>query len=230
MRVWVTRSQPGADRQADDLRRGGHEAVVAPVLKAVATPRPPPEGPFDVVIFLSEHAVRFGLPLLQQQPWMSRARVLAVGARTAAVLEAAGVDARMPAGPATSEGLLSSPMLEDVAGRRVLLVRGRGGRAVLAAELRKRGAVVVGYACYRREALSRVDVEVRVCDAILVSSGEGLREVVQLWRAAAGRDDVPVLVPSARVARLGVELGFSNLHDCGGADSGAVLAALRRLA
>jgi len=37
---------------------------------------------------------------------------------------------------------------------------------------------------------------------------------------------VPVLVPSARVAALGVELGLRNLHDCAGADSAAWLRGL----
>jgi uroporphyrinogen-III synthase len=230
VRVWVTRSQPGADRQAADLRAAGHEAIVAPVLRAVATIGTPPKGPFDLLIFLSEHAVRFGLPALQRAPWLSTARILAVGARTAAVLGEAGIEASAPDGPATSEGLLDSSLLDGIDGRRVLLVRGIGGRSVLAGELRRRGAAVFGYACYRREPLSGVDAAVRGCDVIVVSSGDGLREVDRLWRAAGGAAAVPLLVPSARVARLGVELGFSNIHDCGGADSSAVLAVLRRLA
>ena len=34
MRLWVTRSQPGAERTAEALRTKGHEAVVQPVLEA----------------------------------------------------------------------------------------------------------------------------------------------------------------------------------------------------
>ena len=41
---------------------------------------------------------------------------------------------------------------------------------------------------------------------------------------------IPILVPSARVAREAETLGFTNAIDCVGADTNAVIAALTRLA
>ena len=55
-----------------------------------------------------------------------------MGGRTAEQLAAAGVRARVPEQP-TSEGLLALPALSTVAGARVLLVCGEGGRGELAA-------------------------------------------------------------------------------------------------
>lgn len=228
VRVWLTRSQPGADRQARALRERGFDVLVAPVITIRLEDAPAPEGPFDRVVFLSEHAVRNGLPALRRSGALQGARVLAVGARTAAVLGEQGIAAAVPAEP-TSEGLLALGELAQVAGERVLLVRGVGGRVELAETLAARGARVEQYRCYRREPVRRVDGALAGCDAIVVASGEGLRAAAPLWRAAGGRADVPVLVPSGRVADLAVALGFSRIHDCRGADEAAVLAALGQL-
>src|SRR6056297_2842229 len=122
MKVWITRSQPGADRQAAALRDAGHDVVVAPVIRIEATGSPPPAGPFDELVFLSEHAVRAGLPPLRAAAWFIDARAFAVGARTAAVLADAGVRAATPEEP-TSEGLLAMPAFAAVDRHRVLLVR-----------------------------------------------------------------------------------------------------------
>jgi uroporphyrinogen-III synthase len=228
VKVWVSRSRPGAERQAAALREAGYEPVVAPVIEIETLEQTPPEGPFDTVIFLSEHAVRLGLPALEQLPWFAGTQRLAVGARTAAGLELRGLNVAIPP-VATSEGLLDLTRLRRLQRRRVLLVTGAGGRSLLDRELVARGALVRRLECYRRVVRQRLEADVHGCDAVIAASGEGLRQVATLWLGAGGRADVPVLVPSARVARLGVELGLFNLHDCGGADSDAWLRGLAQL-
>jgi hypothetical protein len=85
------------------------------------------------------------------------------------------------------------------------------------------------FVCYQRRARPHVNIDPDAIDAIVASSADGLAEVARLWFAAAGRLDVPVLVPSARVGARGVALGFRNVHDCQGADAAAVLRVLRTL-
>lgn len=228
MKVWMSRSRPGADRQAEDLRRAGYEVLVAPVIRIEALDPPPPDEACDWIVFLSEQAVAHGLPAVQRLPWFSGAGVLAVGERTAAVLAARGVQAQVPEEP-TSEGLLALPALRTLTGRRVLVVAGEGGRSLLTEELTSRGADVRRLACYRRVSVRDLEQNVLGCEAVIAASAEGLAGVASLWLQAGGRADVPVLVPSARVARSGVELGLSNLHDCGGADSEAWLRGLAQL-
>lgn len=232
MKVWISRSQPGADRQADDLRRSGHQVVVAPVIDIEPLRPALPDAACDQVIFLSEHAVRLGLPSLIRLRWFASAGVVAVGARTATVLEAVlqarQVSVAAPA-VATSEGLLALAQFVAPRGRSILLVAGAEGRSLLEQQLTARGARVQRYPCYRRVIVSALDPAVLDCDVIVAASGDGLRQVAKLWLGAAGRADVPVLVPSARVAGLGVEVGFCNLHDCGGADSDAWLRGLAQV-
>jgi uroporphyrinogen-III synthase len=228
VKVWVTRSQPGADRQAAELRGAGHEPVVAPVVRIEATGSAVPAGSFDDLVFISEHAVRAGLPVLRAMPWFVSARVFAVGRRTATVLAEAGVRATAP-DDATSEGLLDLDALADMSGRSVLLVCGVGGRDLLQHTLGERGARVARFECYRREPVRRLDPRVLVCEAIIAASGEGLRQAARLWLEGGGRNDVPVLVPSERVAGLGVEVGLTSLHDCDGADTDAWLRGLKAL-
>lgn len=224
----MSRSQPGADRQAATLEDAGHWTVVAPVLTIDATSARAPEGPFQIVIFLSEHAVRLGVPALADQGWLAAAGCYAVGGQTAAALAAAGHPARSPAQP-TSEGLLALPELQALSGLAVLVVCGEGGRGVLGPALRQRGARVTRFECYRRCRVEELPPAVLDCNAIIAASGDGLRQVARLWLDAGGRPDVPVLVPSARVAALGVEVGLSSLHDCQGADSDAWLRGLAQL-
>lgn len=228
MKVWVSRSRPGADRQAADLQAAGYDVVVAPAIEIRPLRPALPGGAFDLVLFLSEHAVRHALPELQAEPWFVRAGVLAVGERTADVLKARGIVAGVPAEP-TSEGLLDLPALRRLDGRRVLLAAGAGGRRLLGQALHDRGAEVVRYECYRRVEVNRLEARVLDCTAVIAASGDGLRQVARLWLQGGGPADVAVLVPSARVAAIGVELGLTNLHDCAGADSEAWLRGLAQL-
>ncbi|MEQ8860631.1 MAG: uroporphyrinogen-III synthase [Pseudomonadales bacterium] len=228
MKVWLTRSQPGADRQAAELRSAGHRVLVAPVIEIEPVAVDPPARAPAVAVFLSEHAVRFGLAVLQRQPWFAGVRVLAVGARTAALLDAAGVTVSAP-DVATSEGLLALPELAPDRAGDVLLVSGVGGRELLATELARRNRRFQQLACYRRRAVARMDASVLDCDVVIAASGEGLRQAARLWLDLGGRREIPVLVPSQRVAELAVAVGLTRLHDCGGADSAAWLGGLARL-
>jgi uroporphyrinogen-III synthase len=103
---------------------------------------------FDLIIFVSANAVRFGAALLDQR---RDACVAAVGPATARALNQAGYRvAVQPAADFDSEGLLAHPKLERVAGHRVLVIKGSGGREVLEQELQRRGAQVVVAEVYER--------------------------------------------------------------------------------
>ena len=112
---------------------------------------------FDVIIFTSANAVRFGASLLDQQRDLT---LVAMGPATARALNQAGyrvAGVRPGAAPAAppgagydSEALLMHPTLGRPAGRRILIVTGSNGRPFLERELTRRGAVVVMAEVYRR--------------------------------------------------------------------------------
>ena len=103
---------------------------------------------FDVIIFTSTNAVRFGASLLDQKRDLTLA---ALGPATARALNQAGYRvAVQPHATFDSENLLLHPRLEHPAGRRILIVKGSGGRPYLEQELLARGADVVTADVYRR--------------------------------------------------------------------------------
>jgi uroporphyrinogen-III synthase len=79
--------------------------------------------------------------------------VAAVGRATARALEAHGVVVHaLPEGRSDTEGLLALPVFAALRGRRILIVRGVGGRELLREQLQARGAIVNVAQVYRRDA------------------------------------------------------------------------------
>jgi len=109
-----------------------------------------PLGNFDVIIFTSANAVRFGVSILDQKRDLTLA---AVGPATARALNQAGYRvAIQPRDSLDTEGLLKDPRLEHVAGHRILVIKGRDGRQLLHQELTQRGAAVICADVYERVA------------------------------------------------------------------------------
>ncbi len=221
MSIWITRSEPGATALAESLEGAGFKPFKAPVLSVEPVAFEPPEGRFNAAVFLSAHGARLAAGTLKGR----FRQAFAVGRRTRQVLLESGIEA-VAAGVQSSEGLLAE--LPGLAGQRVLLVSGVGGRRVLGPGLERRGADVERLEVYRRVPASPC-IDCARIDAAVVSSGDGFRQAAGVWFAAGGAPGLPVLVPSARVAALGPELGLANVVECAGADSQAVLAALRAM-
>ena len=206
---------------AEAIEGAGFKPFKAPVLAIESLAFEPPEDRFDIAVFLSAHAARLAAQTVEG----SFRRAFAVGRRTRQVLLESGIEATA-AEAESSEGLLAD--LPDLADQRVLLVSGVGGRDVLGPGLERRGADVERLEVYRRVPVSPL-VDCAEIDAAVASSGDGFRQAAGVWFAAGGVPELPVLVPSARVGALGPELGLANVVECAGADSEAVLAALRSM-
>jgi len=204
---------------------------------------PPPEqrlvaalGDYQHIIFVSGNAVQFGMawikprwPVLPTGPaWY------AVGEATAGRLSSFGISARTPGSAMTSEGLLALPSLREVAGQRILIVKGEGGRSTLAEELAGRGAIVDSLACYRRappelgpgelaRKLRQWDITV-----VIISSGEGLANLLGLLSPAETSKFVHItfLVPSKRVAEMAREAGLNRVITAENASDSAMLRAM----
>ena len=116
---------------------------------------------YDWIIFTSANAVKYGLPRISRN---ERTRIAAIGRATATALDAHDLtpDA-LPETGASSETLLKHPAFDHVSDQSVLLVKGVGGREVLANALRTRGAQVTELEVYRRSVPA---INARVIDEI----------------------------------------------------------------
>ncbi|MDD2099455.1 uroporphyrinogen-III synthase [Pseudomonas putida] len=193
---------------------------------------------YCAVIVVSKPAARIGVELLDRfGPQALCAKWFSVGAATAQILEARGLDVSFPAQGDDSEALLELAALREAVARpdpRVLILRGEGGRELLAERLRERGASVEYLELYRRElpqypaAALGQRIEAERLNALVVSSGQGFEHLHQLagdaWPQLAR---LPLFVPSPRVAELARAAGALTVVDCRGASAAALLTALR---
>jgi uroporphyrinogen-III synthase/uncharacterized protein HemX len=145
-------------------------------------------------------------------------RCIAVGPATAAALEQIGIDSVVsPTQQHNSEGVLAMPELQDVGGRRIVLVTGEEGRNTIETGLGARGARVERIEVYRRVALPHTPEAlaqaVAAADAAIVSNGEALQQLAQRMPADARATllGLQLVVPSRRVVELAHELGFTAL-------------------
>lgn len=220
--VLVTRPLRQSRALVTALEAAGATARLLPLLAI----RPPPDADLAAAllfaerrasgwIFTSANAVAAADKMLPAKHW--HAPVFAVGEATARALQALGHTARRPPPEAIhSEGLLSLPALQAVAGRRLLIVTGEGGRDGLREPLMARGALVQVATVYRREVVPHLPETVAATldgvGAMLLTSGESL---VALHRALPTAFKpralaLPLVLPSARVAAMAGSLGFSK--------------------
>jgi uroporphyrinogen-III synthase len=152
--VLVTRPEHQAEEIVAAIENAGGEAIRFPVIDIEPLEIPDVERklaklpPADITIFISANAVIFGLPYLDGE----KTAVAAIGPTTRSTIEATGrhVDIYPSAGY-DSEHLLEEAELQDVSGRNVRIIRGEGGRELLAETLRERGATVDYLEVYRRQ-------------------------------------------------------------------------------
>ena len=157
-RLLVTRFSPHGERLANTLNASGIFALAQPLLEVkksaefenayfVFTKT------YDYIIAVSTNAVNYVAKALSGANWPSSC-YLAVGKATQKkLLGATGQQVIVPKDDFSSEGLLALPCLDDLLGKRVLILRGVGGRELLADKLAARGAVVDYYQPYQRIAI-----------------------------------------------------------------------------
>lgn len=105
----------------------------------------------DVIIFISQDAVQ---SLAEQYPTLpAHAKLFAVGEQTAQAIEAHfSRKADFPQ-QQDSEGLLALKALQDLDAKQCVLVKGKGGRTLIATTCKSRGAILNQCVVYERAAL-----------------------------------------------------------------------------
>lgn len=188
----------------------------------------------DGVLYTSPNAVAAAAALHALQPRRGQ-QVLAVGSGTRRALQRLGIAADAP-GRMDSEGLLAMPQLADVAGHRIGLVSGAGGRDRLAPALRQRGADVLRVDVYARVPLVLRPKQLEPLAAALanprqvllpVSSVEALQHLLDGLPAALRKPfaRIAVVAASARLAEAAREAGFRRIAIASDARPAALLRA-----
>ncbi|MBB6289266.1 MULTISPECIES: uroporphyrinogen-III synthase [unclassified Pseudomonas] len=241
-RVLLTRPAEESAALAAALSEAGILSSSLPLLDIEPLPVTPEQqaifgdlGRYCAVIVVSKPAARLAVQQLDQAwpqlSWFS------VGAATAQVLADHGLCVHYPQTGDDSEALLQLPALREAIARpgaRVLILRGEGGRELLAERLREQGASVDYLELYRRflptydtGVLTR-RIQLERLNGLVVSSGQGFLHL----QALAGPDwpqvaQLPLFVPSPRVAEMARAAGAEKVVDCRGASAAALLVALR---
>lgn len=240
--IVITRPLDQAAPLSAAIRAQGGEPVIYPVL-AISPVADTTAlhalagrlGDYQWAFFVSPNAVEHALahlPHPQAAPgWPASLRVATVGPSSAAALTRYGfANILVPEQRFDSEAVLALPefQTERIAGQRVLILRGDGGRELLADTLRARGATVDHVSCYQRtcpatspDVLLALHAQGRL-DALTLTSSEGLHNLIRMlgtpgWPTLA---DVPTFVPHARIAEQARRAGFRQVHLTGPADAG----------
>jgi uroporphyrinogen-III synthase len=241
--VLVTRPEPEAARLANRLATLGARVYRLPAIELRARADRAAQraalGPLDRfhwIVFVSANAVRFGISLLGERRSLQLA---AVGPATATALNHAGFRVNLvPTDRFDSEGLLATPEFTHVAGQRILIIRGTGGREYLAEQLRDRGAEVSYAEVYERRPARLPPGAVQAVEAawaggeidiVTATSVELLRALVELL-SPAGRSLLSrcvLLAGGPRIAAAAREAGLAGpLVVADGPDDDNLVAAL----
>ena len=223
--VLVTRPAHQAEALCVLIESHGGHALRFPVLEIAD---PADTGPlhavidrlqdYELAIFISANAVNKAMNLVRaRRDWPAGLRIAAIGRGSARELERFGHRADLcPPRKFDSEALLALPEMQDVAGKRIVIFRGDGGREHLADTLTARGARVEYAEAYRRV---RPEADTGrllrhwargELDVITVTSSEGLHNLYDMV-GKLGRQwlrKTPLVVASERMVPLARELGF----------------------
>ena len=171
------------------------------------------------LIFISANAVNFALNKNNGKIDQLHAKIAAVGRATAKALHERGLKVDlMPSQGFNTEALLESPSMADIHGKHCIIVRGRGGREMLADTLRERGAKVEYLEVYQRviprgnnaKLLERM--RQNGLDAVIVTSVEALKNLLTMLDEQASLIyRIPLVVISDRIRKVAEEVGFKRV-------------------
>jgi uroporphyrinogen-III synthase len=240
-KVVITRPQPQGKSLAQKLNALGIRPILFPTMEIAPLPdnqklirQITALNQWDLLIFISRSAVHYsGKWINQYWPLLPQwTKVAAIGKGTADALADIGITVDyLPAPPYSSESLLALPRFRQTSGEKIAIVRGQGGRELLATTLEKRGAKVDYIESYAR-LCPKVTTEWLLAQEpnwIITTSGEGLGNLYAMTPTTLRSQLLRcrLIVVGHRMAQLAQSLGFIRPpHVAEGADDNALLGAL----
>jgi len=233
----VTRPAAQAAHLVAEIERLGGQAVLFPVLEIQDVEDIQPLldltqrlDTFDLAVLVSPNAANKALSVIcARRPWPEQLPVAVMGGGGAREVARFGIhDVIAPTERHDSEALLELPRMQAMKGKRVVILRGDGGRELLADTLTARGAKVEFVTCYRR---SKPDTDAtpilqlwakRQLDAVTVTSSEGLRNLFEMIGSTgqAALRNTPLFATHQRIVAAGRALGLQYLVPTAAGDEG----------
>jgi uroporphyrinogen-III synthase len=214
--VLVTRPEEQAQQLCNLISQAGGQAIAFPAIEIVPIPIVDMKivGQ-DIIIFVSRNAVAYFADKIRDSVSES-VLLVSVGAGSAESMRAH--DLRVDIQPEQSigsEGLLMMPEFADMTGKKVLIVRGKGGRELLADTLVQRGAEVQYIEVYERVLPSPTVQQCEqalMANCVVCTSVAGVHNLsLLLQKSLKILLDKPMLVMSERIKDYAVSLGFQRV-------------------
>jgi len=229
--VLVTRPQAQALPLTQLIEQAGGKSVVFPLIEI----QPIPSSKWsssdwrkvDILIFISRNAVTYfkqGYPAKLPK----RQMLVAVGQGTAEAMQEQGYSVDVcPAEGGGTEDLLNCLDLNNLAHKKVAIVRGRGGRELLAESLRANGAEVRYIEVYKRQMphpSSSQLAEARAVDIVLATSIQSVSHLIMLFAEELETFIAkPLVVISERIRQYALSQGFQQVSVSAQASDAAIL-------
>ncbi|MBE9561592.1 MAG: uroporphyrinogen-III synthase [Proteobacteria bacterium] len=207
LKVLVTRPVHQADSLCKLIEYQGGQAIRLPVIQIIDCNNNWQAynfDSFDIAIFISSNAVE---KTLSNIVLPTKLQLFAVGKSTAATLQKLGLTALCPAPPFNSETLLLMPQLQTIINKQIVIFRGKEGRELLAESLRKRKAKVQYISVYQRLKPPNPTQNI-YADITIITSGEGLKNLLAMLPKSAWIQQNPMVVISERLAQKAKQLGI----------------------
>lgn len=228
MAILITRPDESGRELANMLNKAGIANLLVPFF-SIETGRELNELPNkfhqlnagDYVFCVSRNAVKYADLALRAvgAHWRQDLHYFAVGQGTAEWLSSQGeVAVHYPIKSQNSEGLLELPLMQDLSGKQILVIRGNGGREHFWQQAQQRGAQVSLIESYQRIALQydhceQIDLWKRAnITQVLATSTEILNALIdfvpeeeQNWLKSC-----QLITISRRIAELAVAAGWNR--------------------
>lgn len=220
------------------LQEAGFEAAIAPVISIDISQNAVLNQDFknttaDIIIFTSTHAVDW---LTQQALTITKStvKIICVGQSTAKALVSILSEGMAPniivPKSENSEGILALPILNAVSNQSILILKGEGGRELLASTLSSRGAKVRELAVYKRvlnnaDAISEAgkytfkQAHIR---CIIVTSVEIAQALLHIYDYN-WLQKLPWMVASERIKDYATQRGIASIFVSEGASNQAIV-------
>jgi|ERR1043165_275903 uroporphyrinogen-III synthase len=171
---------------------------------------------YDFVIFISPNSVFNTAESIRSiwTFWPENTKTMATGPGTTLALKQCGLPSNYsPKKDFNGTGLLNLAALQDIKQKKILIVKGEGGRQYLAKGLKDRGAQIDNLNVYKRQLpkIDKTDIpNQESIDVIICTSHTGLKNLVSLlypyWQDILFKKQL--LVISSRLTDSAKKLGF----------------------